>query len=106
MMTLQGDIQGASSLPVPDAALDRIVPNGAPASDVPIAMDRLLSEVPHGDPAFDVIVLSHLRWNFVFQRPQHLLSRCARQHRVFFVEEPVETDGPARMEVGTPRPGV
>src|ERR1700755_2732965 len=36
----------------------------------------------------DVICLSHLRWNFVFQRPQHLMTRCARDRRVFFVEEP------------------
>ena len=38
---------------------------------------------------FDVICLSHLRWNFVFQRPQHLMTRCARERRVYFVEEPV-----------------
>jgi UDP-galactopyranose mutase len=37
----------------------------------------------------DVICLSHLRWNFVFQRPQHLMTRCARERRVYFVEEPV-----------------
>lgn len=37
----------------------------------------------------DVICFSHLRWNFVFQRPQHLLTRCARHRRVFFVEEPL-----------------
>src|SRR4051794_34448027 len=44
----------------------------------------------------DVICFSHLRWNFVFQRPQHLLSRCARHRRVFFVEEPLfdATDRP------------
>jgi len=46
----------------------------------------------------DVVCLSHLRWSFVFQRPQHLLSRFARTHRVFFVEEPVPTDGVPRME--------
>jgi UDP-galactopyranose mutase len=40
-------------------------------------------------PAADVICLSHLRWNFVFQRPQHLMTRCARDRRVFYVEEPV-----------------
>src|SRR5688572_26956504 len=40
-------------------------------------------------PAVDVICLSHLRWNFVFQRPQHLMTRCARDRRVFFLEEPV-----------------
>lgn len=37
----------------------------------------------------DLVCLSHLRWNFVYQRPQHLLGRCARSRRVFFVEEPV-----------------
>ncbi|MBC8122611.1 MAG: UDP-galactopyranose mutase [Gemmatimonadaceae bacterium] len=37
----------------------------------------------------DLICLSHLRWNFVYQRPQHLLSRCAQERRVFFVEEPI-----------------
>jgi UDP-galactopyranose mutase len=36
----------------------------------------------------DLICLSHLRWDFVFQRPQHLLTRCAAERRVFFVEEP------------------
>jgi glycosyltransferase involved in cell wall biosynthesis len=40
-------------------------------------------------PAFDLVCFSHLRWDFVYQRPQHLLSRCARQHRVFYVEEPI-----------------
>ena len=37
----------------------------------------------------DVVCLSHLRWDFVYQRPQHLLSRFAQETRVFFVEEPV-----------------
>ena len=41
------------------------------------------------DNAPDLVCLSHLRWNFVYQRPQHLMSRCARERRVFFVEEPV-----------------
>jgi UDP-galactopyranose mutase len=37
----------------------------------------------------DLVCLSHLRWNFVFQRPQHLLTRFAQGRRVFFIEEPV-----------------
>lgn len=37
----------------------------------------------------DLVCLSHLRWNFVYQRPQHLLTRCAQNRRVFFVEEPI-----------------
>lgn len=36
-----------------------------------------------------LICFSHLRWNFVFQRPQHLMRRFARGHRVVFWEEPV-----------------
>ena len=53
-----------------------------------------------------LIVFSHLRWAFVFQRPQHLLSRLARRHPVVFVEEPVPGDGPARLERSSPCPGV
>ena len=35
-----------------------------------------------------IIVFSHLRWDWVFQRPQHLLSRLARNRRIYFIEEP------------------
>lgn len=38
---------------------------------------------------YDIIVFSHLRWNFVYQRPQHLMSRFSGNHRVIFFEEPV-----------------
>jgi len=48
---------------------------------------------------FDLLCLSHLRWDFVYQRPQHLLSRCARERRVFFVEEPVFDADEAHLEV-------
>ena len=37
----------------------------------------------------DLICLSHLRWNFVFQRPQHLITRFARERRCYYVEEPI-----------------
>lgn len=53
---------------------------------------------------FDLVCLSHLRWDFVFQRPQHLLNRCAKQRRVFFIEEPIFDDGPMRLDV-SPREG-
>jgi glycosyltransferase involved in cell wall biosynthesis len=43
----------------------------------------------------DLVCLSHLRWNFVFQRPQHLMTRFATQRRVFFFEEPLfDVDAP------------
>jgi protoporphyrinogen oxidase/glycosyltransferase involved in cell wall biosynthesis len=45
-----------------------------------------------------VIVFSHLRWSFVWQRPQHLMSQLAEHHRVVFVEEPVhDTTAPAHL---------
>src|SRR5512139_192891 len=36
-----------------------------------------------------LICFSHLRWDFVWQRPQHLMSRFARQYTVLFWEEPL-----------------
>lgn len=50
-------------------------------------------------PKPDLLVFSHLRWDFVYQRPQHLLTRSARDRRVFFVEEPVFDNGSMRLEV-------
>ena len=44
------------------------------------------------DGATDLVCISHLRWNFVFQRPNHLMSRCARERRTFFFEEPAPGD--------------
>jgi protoporphyrinogen oxidase/glycosyltransferase involved in cell wall biosynthesis len=46
-----------------------------------------------------MIVFSHLRWDFVFQRPQQLMTRLARDFDVYFFEEPVVTDGPAWLEI-------
>jgi glycosyltransferase involved in cell wall biosynthesis len=39
-----------------------------------------------------LICFSHLRWNFVFQRPQHLMSRFAREMNVIYWEEPMEIE--------------
>ncbi len=45
-----------------------------------------------------LLVFSHLRWSFVFQRPQHLLSRLSDRWNILFVEEPVHTAGEAFLE--------
>ena len=37
---------------------------------------------------YGIVVFSHLRWGFVWQRPQQFLSRFAKKHKVLFVEEP------------------
>lgn len=53
-----------------------------------------------------IIVFSHLRWSFVYQRPQHLLSRLAGHYRILFVEEPVPGAAGDFAEHLTPAPGV
>ncbi|UZK64808.1 UDP-galactopyranose mutase [Sphingomonas sp. M1-B02] len=40
-----------------------------------------------------LICFSHLRWNFVFQRPQHVMSRFARTGRVLYWEEQILVEG-------------
>lgn len=42
--------------------------------------------------ASPLICFSHLRWDFVLQRPQHLMQRFARKQPVFFWEEHIPTD--------------
>jgi len=47
-----------------------------------------------------IVCISHLRWGFVWQRPQHLLGRLAAHYRVVFIEEPVTTrEAQPRLEV-------
>lgn len=58
------------------------------------------------EASYAVVCLSHLRWSFVFQRPQHLLSRCARERPVYFFEEPIFIEGPSRLDVSLSAEGV
>jgi UDP-galactopyranose mutase len=58
-----------------------------------------------GGVGFDLVCLSHLRWDFVYQRPQHLLSRCAKERRVIFFEEPFYGEG-LRLDVRRSDEGV
>src|SRR3954463_14608881 len=54
---------------------------------VPVEFEAEPSAPGSGPPT--LICFSHLRWNFVFQRPQHLMSRFARDMAVIYWEEPV-----------------
>ena len=47
----------------------------------------------------DLVCFSHLRWDWVYQRPQHLLKRCAAERRVFYIEEAMQGSGSLRLEV-------
>lgn len=66
-----------------------------------------MSRAPMSDTATRstlLVCFSHLRWNFVYQRPQHLLTRAARHYRVIVLEEPIfaPVDAPVlrRTEAG------
>jgi glycosyltransferase involved in cell wall biosynthesis len=41
---------------------------------------------------YPIIVHCHLRWDFVWQRPQQFLSRFSKRHRVLFCEGPLLHD--------------
>ena len=67
------------------------------------------SAAPSATGSHTILCFSHLRWDFVFQRPQHLMSRFARDARVIFWEEPVLVDGsdaPTLRMDRCPRSGV
>lgn len=47
----------------------------------------------------DVICFSHLRWDFVYQRPQHLMSRFGHYGKVYFFEEPLFYEGKTYLSI-------
>ncbi|MFL6673707.1 MAG: NAD(P)-binding protein [Massilia sp.] len=53
-----------------------------------------------------LIVFCHLRWDFVFQRPQHLMTRLAEHYHVLFVEEPVYDEGQAHLKKTAVAPNI
>jgi UDP-galactopyranose mutase len=68
-----------------------------------------ISSASVSDKAALLLCFSHLRWDFVFQRPQHLMSRFARTMRVVFWEEPLfrQSGGEPRLDVRScPKSGV
>jgi len=53
-----------------------------------------------------LVTFCHLRWNFVFQRPQQVMSRMASRRDVWFIEEPLRTDGAPSIGVEEVLPGL
>jgi glycosyltransferase involved in cell wall biosynthesis len=63
--------------------------------------------LPDDFGSVDLICFSHLRWDFAYPRPQHLMSRFAKHRRTFFVEEPVFGAAAPEMRLKMcPRTGV
>lgn len=57
--------------------------------------------------ADSLVCFCQLRWRFVFQRPQHLMTRFAGHLPVHFVEEPVDdAGGAAYLETVEVSPGI
>ena len=63
-----------------------------PTNVVPVPVPESPNRVSAPLPS-ELVVLSHLPWVFVWQRPQHLISRLARDRRTWFVEEPLPVPG-------------
>jgi glycosyltransferase involved in cell wall biosynthesis len=63
-------------------------------------MNRLEKDSYFMIPA--IFCFSHLRWKFVYQRPQHLMTRFAATNKVFYIEEPVFDKGWNGFEVSRP----
>ena len=67
------------------------------------------SELSHGkEGGWGIVVFCHLRWGFVWQRPQQFISRFAKTHPVLFIEEPIFdlADGDARLFLHRVMPNV
>jgi protoporphyrinogen oxidase/glycosyltransferase involved in cell wall biosynthesis len=53
-----------------------------------------------------IIVFCHLRWDFVYQRPQHLLCQLAQHFEIIVVEEPFYYEGKSFLKTYTPAPNI
>lgn len=45
-------------------------------------------KVVNDNNAYNMVVFCHLRWDFVYQRPQHIISRLAKYQKILLIEEP------------------
>lgn len=59
-----------------------------------------------GREHFPIIVHCHLRWDFVWQRPQQIFSRLAKNHRILFIEDPVIAEGEPHLAIDEPYPNL
>jgi protoporphyrinogen oxidase/glycosyltransferase involved in cell wall biosynthesis len=53
-----------------------------------------------------IIVFCHLRWDFVYQRPQHLLSKLAQHYKIIVIEEPLFHDGKSFLKSYSPEENI
>lgn len=83
---LEGRAPGASARSIAtDSATLATAPRRKPAVQTPAHQSR---DDEKSTDRYGVVVFSHLRWGFVWQRPQQFLSRFAKKHSILFIEEP------------------
>lgn len=101
IMTTQQDVMGLAGTtadPAPGIAAEPAAASSAQRSAASssaatrsakqeILIDSDTSETKETD-RYGIVVFSHLRWGFVWQRPQQFLSRFAKKHQILFIEEP------------------
>jgi UDP-galactopyranose mutase len=81
-----------------EGSLSSTPPQGSKNSTSSV-LSAVSADRREGTP-LDILCFSHLRWHFVTQRPQHLLTRAARERRVFFWEEPYfDGEGAGSLQV-------
>lgn len=95
---------------IPTPAIDD---SGSTSSDsLPTGQAAAIADVLarlHWIEHFPIIVHSHLRWDFVWQRPQQIFSRLAENHRIAFLEDPVAAgpnDSVFRLEITQPQANI
>lgn len=80
----EAGVRGRLADPVPGLAAERAADPDRELADneITLAGDQKYTD------RYGIVVFSHLRWGFVWQRPQQFLSRFARKHPILFIEEP------------------
>ena len=79
------DLSAGKTVAFDSSKANRALESARMTSIVSSASTPTLTSASDQEPA--LFVFSHLRWHFVTQRPQHLLSRAALTRPVYFWEE-------------------
>jgi beta-glucosidase/6-phospho-beta-glucosidase/beta-galactosidase/glycosyltransferase involved in cell wall biosynthesis len=82
---LESPAGGSAVLAKEDVAAGVSSAKGKPKTATPESVEIVGSK---STDRYGIVVFSHLRWGFVWQRPQQFLSRFAKKHSILFVEEP------------------
>ncbi|GAB2456277.1 glycosyl transferase [Hymenobacter qilianensis] len=84
-------------MPIPTSAGTPTRASASVSTQTP-ASSQTITHTPSSYTLPDLVCFAHLHWDFVWQRPQHLLSRFAQYGRVFYVEEPFVHGDDASLE--------